>query len=93
MLSMKNLIPVRLLKNKFFEEVKKLEDQGAKASELERLLGHGRAKNGMLLGDMEQGELEIGQIAAIVRDIPSVEELVQRLVQEQRSVMNQGLFF
>lgn len=93
MLSMKNLIPVRLLKNKFFEEVKKLEDQGANSSELERLLGHGRAKIGMLLGDIEQGELEIGQIAAIVRDIPSVEELVQRLVQELRSVMNQGLFF
>lgn len=93
MLSMKNLIPVRLLKNKFFEEVKKLEDQGANSSELERLLGHGRAKIGMLLGDIEQGELEIGQIAAIVRDIPSVEELVQRLVQEQRSVMNKGLFF
>lgn len=87
MLSMKKSVPVRLFKNKFYEEVKKLEDAGASKEELEQLLGHGRAKNGMLLGDMENGEIEIGQIASLVKDVPTVAELVQRLVEEQNSAI------
>ncbi|HXH73595.1 MAG TPA: nitronate monooxygenase [Bacteriovoracaceae bacterium] len=84
MLMMKKYVPVRLLKNKFFDEVKKLEDAGASKEELVKLLGHGRAKNGMLDGQLEDGELEIGQVCALVRDIPTVEELVERLIHETR---------
>ena len=82
MLMMKKSVPVRLLKNKFYEEVKMLEDKGASKEELEKLLGHGRAKSGMLEGDMSAGEIEIGQVAALIKDTPSVEILVQRLVHE-----------
>jgi enoyl-[acyl-carrier protein] reductase II len=93
MLSMKNLVPVRLLKNKFFEDVKKLEENCAPKDELEKLLGHGRAKRGMLEGDMSEGELEIGQVSALVKDIPTVETLVERLIQEQRSSLPKTPFF
>lgn len=84
MLAMKKHVPVRLLKNKFFEEVKKLEEAGADKMALEQLLGHGRARKGMLEGDLDQGELEIGQIAGLVKDIPTVKELVERLMQETK---------
>lgn len=93
MLSMKKYIPVRLFKNKFYEEVKKLEDRGASKEELEVLLGKGRARKGMLEGDLDQGEIEIGQIASLIRDIPSVGDLVQKLVSEQREALPQGQFF
>lgn len=93
MLSMKKHVPVRLLKNKFFEEVKALEDRCATKEELEQLLGHGRARMGMLEGNLEEGELEIGQIASLIHDIPTVESLVQRLIQEQRRSLPGGSFF
>lgn len=92
MLAMKKSVPVRLLKNKFYEDVKRLEDAGASKEELEALLGHGRAKKGMLEGDMVDGELEIGQVAALVKDMPTVQELVERLVQETRHSINQLKF-
>jgi enoyl-[acyl-carrier protein] reductase II len=94
MLMMKNVVPVRLLKNKFFEDVRHLESICASKEEMIKLLGHGRARKGMLEGDMEEGELEIGQISAIIKDVPSVEELVERLIQEQRSSLpKEGFFF
>lgn len=93
MLAMKKHVPVRLYKNKFFEDVKKLEDAGATNEDLEKLLGHGRAKRGMLEGDMNEGEIEIGQISALVRDIPSVKDLVERLILEQRQVLPKTSFF
>lgn len=89
MVMMKKYIPVRLFKNKFFEDVKKLEDQGASKEELIQLLGYGRARKGMLEGDMSEGEIEIGQIAGLVHDIPSVEELVKRLVLEHRQAISE----
>jgi enoyl-[acyl-carrier protein] reductase II len=89
MLVMKKSVPVRLLKNKFFEDVKKLEDLGATKDELEKLLGHGRAKKGMLEGDLVEGELEIGEVCSMIKDIPSVSDLVERLVLEtRRSISN-----
>jgi enoyl-[acyl-carrier protein] reductase II len=63
-LSMKKVIPVRLLKNKFYEQVKALEDAGASKEEFVNLLGKGRSKKGMFEGDLEEGELEIGQCAS-----------------------------
>jgi enoyl-[acyl-carrier protein] reductase II len=92
MLMMKKSVPVRLLKNQFFEEVRKLEDLGASKEELEKLLGKGRAKKGMLEGDMMEGELEIGEICSLVRDIPSVQELVDRLVLDTRRSIENLIF-
>lgn len=93
MLAMKKSVPVRLYKNKFYEEVKTLEDRGASKEELETLLGHGRARRGMLEGDMNEGEIEIGQIASLIRDLPTVETLVKKLIQEQRDALPSGASF
>jgi enoyl-[acyl-carrier protein] reductase II len=82
MLSMKKTVPVRLLKNKFFDDLKALEDKGATAEELNALLGRGRAKKGMLEGDLEQGELEIGQVSAIIREIKPAAEVVKEIWQD-----------
>lgn len=82
MLMMKKVVPVRLVKNKFFEEVRALEEKNATKEEFLAHLGKGRARAGMLEGDLENGELEAGQIAAIIRDIPTVSELVVRLMGE-----------
>lgn len=84
MLMMKKTVPVRLMKNTFYEEVKKLEDQGASAEELNQLLGHGRAKAGMLEGDMINGEIEIGQGCSMISDCPTVEEVVQKLIADYK---------
>lgn len=68
-LSMKSLVPVRLLKNEFYLQVAKAEAEGADRSELMALLGRGRAKKGMFEGDLAEGELEIGQVASAVNEI------------------------
>lgn len=82
MLMMKRHVPVRLLKNKFFDEVKALEERNADKAQLEALLGHGRARAGMLEGDLDRGELEVGQAAALVQDLPTVADLVQQIALE-----------
>ena len=82
LLTMKDLVPVRLLKNPFFEAIQAAQARGASKEELAAVLGKGRAKRGMHEGDLIEGELEIGQVAALMRDIPSVAELVQRLCAE-----------
>jgi enoyl-[acyl-carrier protein] reductase II len=82
MLAMKGLVPVRLLKNRFYEQVAAAEARGASKDELTTLLGKGRARRGMLEGDCDDGELEIGQIAGLVHDLPTVAELVRRLERE-----------
>jgi enoyl-[acyl-carrier protein] reductase II len=84
-LQMKNLIPVRLLKNKFADEIDEIERQflgDEQKLKLEEHLGHGRAKNGMLLGDIVDGELEVGEISGLIKDIPSCEELMLTLLSE-----------
>jgi enoyl-[acyl-carrier protein] reductase II len=86
MVMMKKVVPVRLLKNKFYEDVKSLEEKGGSKEELDALLGHGRAKAGMLDGDMDQGEVEIGQIASLIRDIPTVDEVVHKIIAEYNSI-------
>lgn len=82
MLSMKKTVPVRLLKNNFFEAVKALEDKGAGPEELNQLLGRGRAKKGMLEGDLEQGELEIGQVSALISEIKPAADVVKEIWQD-----------
>ena len=84
MLMMKKTVPVRLMKNTFFDEIKKLEDQGASAEELQAHLGHGRAKAGMLEGDMQNGEIEIGQGCSLIKDCPHVEDVVQKLITDYK---------
>lgn len=81
-LMMKNLVPVRLLKNRFYEEVEQAEARCASSDELAEILGKGRAKAGMLEGDLDKGELEIGQISALIQDRPSTQEIVQRIYRE-----------
>ena len=81
-LSMKKLVPVRLLKNKFFEEVKALEDRGADGGELLELLGRARAKKGMFEGNLDDGELEIGQISGYIDAMKPAAEIVDEIVKE-----------
>jgi enoyl-[acyl-carrier protein] reductase II len=79
LLSMKKLVPVRLLKNEFQQAVQAAEDNGASVNELVELLGRARAKKGMYEGDMKEGELEIGQVAAAMDKIMPAGEIVQEI--------------
>jgi enoyl-[acyl-carrier protein] reductase II len=81
-LMLKQLTPVRLLRNRFSEAVAAAEARGASADELRELLGRARAKKGMFEGDLEEGELEIGQVAAAVREIRPAGAIVQEVWQE-----------
>ncbi|MCP4913316.1 MAG: nitronate monooxygenase [Oligoflexia bacterium] len=81
-LMMKEVVPVRLLKNKFYDEVQELENRCASKEELIALLGKGRAKAGMLDGDLEKGELEIGQVSAMIQKSLTCQELVDQLIKQ-----------
>ena len=79
MLALKALMPVRLLKNHFFNQVAAAEKAGASIENLKTLLGKGRAKKGMLEGDLEEGELEVGQASSLIRDILPAAEIIENL--------------
>jgi enoyl-[acyl-carrier protein] reductase II len=81
-LTLKELAPVRLLKNKFYQEVQELYAQGATKEELIQLLGRARAKRGMFEGDLEEGELEIGQISGLIHDIQPVSKIIESILTE-----------
>jgi enoyl-[acyl-carrier protein] reductase II len=81
-LIMKKIVPVRLLKNDFYQEIKQLENERAGISKIVEHLGKGRAKKGMFEGDMIAGELEIGQVSANIDSILSVEEIVQSMIND-----------
>ena len=81
-LTLKQLTPVRLIKNKFFKEIEAAELRGATKEELAELLGRARAKRGMFEGDLEEGELEIGQASAQIRDIKSAKDVLDELWKE-----------
>ncbi|MCG2616525.1 nitronate monooxygenase [Terrimonas sp. NA20] len=81
-LTMKQLTPVRLIRNAFYQQVMDAEQRGASPEELKTLLGRGRAKKGMFEGNMEEGELEIGQVSALVHDILPAGEIVKKVWQE-----------
>jgi enoyl-[acyl-carrier protein] reductase II len=89
MLSLKQLTPVRLIKNKFFGEVQQAEQNCAEKEELLTLLGRGRAKKGMFEGELDEGELEIGQVSAIIRTIQPAAMIVKELWQEFESALRQ----
>jgi len=81
-LTLKEITPVRLLKNAFFEKVEGVYEQGGSVEELKELLGRGRAKKGMFEGDLEEGELEIGQISARLDHIEKAGDIVNAMMLE-----------
>lgn len=94
-LTLKELAPVRLLKNKFYQDVEQAYAQCATPEQLRELLGRARAKRGMFEGDLEEGELEIGQVSAIIHDILPAGRIVAQLVEQyeaaRRDVAGMGL--
>jgi len=81
-LTLKELAPVRLIKNKFYQDVQDLYEKCPSKEELVQLLGRARAKKGMFEGDLDEGELEIGQVAGLIHEILSVEEIIQQMITE-----------
>ena len=82
MLSLKELTAVRLLKNSFYNQVVEAENRGDSIEDLKILLGRGRAKKGMFLGEVEEGELEVGQVSASINEILSVSEIIDEIMIE-----------
>jgi enoyl-[acyl-carrier protein] reductase II len=91
MLSLKQLTPVRLLKNNFFTRLQQAEQQGASADELSNLLGKGRAKKGMFEGNLDEGELEIGQVSASIRSIQPAAAIIKEIWSEFETALQQPL--
>ena len=87
-LTLKEITPVRLIKNAFYNQVQEMYQKGASVEELQALLGRGRAKKGMFEGDMEEGELEIGQISAVIHDVPTAGEVVKKMMADFGAVVN-----
>lgn len=91
-LSMKKLMPVRLLKNHFFESVQAAELRGADEEEMRNILGRARAKKGMFEGDLEEGELEIGQVSAMIKNIIPAAQVVREIWDSyQNAIIELGL--
>ena len=81
-LTLKELAPVRLIKNKFYQDVQDLYEKCPSKEDLAQLLGRARAKKGMFEGDMEEGELEIGQIAGLIHEILPVEQIIKEMISD-----------
>ncbi len=87
-LTLKELAPVRLLKNKFYHDIAKLYTKGPSIEELKELLGRARAKRGMFEGDLEEGELEIGQISGLIHDIKPADVIIDDMINEFKATKN-----
>jgi enoyl-[acyl-carrier protein] reductase II len=87
-LSLKELTPVRLIKNKFYYDIEKAEQACVSKEELERILGRGRAKKGMFEGDMNEGELEIGQVSSLIKKIEPAADIVNEIWSEYFNIKN-----
>jgi len=85
-LTLKELAPVRLVKNKFYNEILELYKRNPTKEQIKELLGRARAKKGMFEGDLDSGELEIGQIAGLIDEIKSVNEVFYDIIQEYNTV-------
>ena len=81
-LTLKELAPVRLIKNKFYNDIQELYSRCPSVEDLKALLGRARAKKGMFEGDLVEGELEIGQIAGLIHNVKSVESIINEVIQE-----------
>ena len=90
-LSLKALTPVRLLKNQFAEQIQAAEAAGESKEKLAEMLGRGRAKKGMFEGDLEEGELEVGQVSSLIREIKPAAEIVQELMDDCKKALQRGL--
>jgi enoyl-[acyl-carrier protein] reductase II len=88
-LTLKELAPVRLIKNKFYNDLQDLYAKSPTTDELKSFLGRARAKKGMFEGDLEEGELEIGQIAGLIHEIKSVKEIIYEVVSEAEFTLNE----
>lgn len=86
-LTLKELAPVRLIKNQFFERLQELYAQNPTKEQLQAFLGRGRAKKGMFEGDLDEGELEIGQVAGLIHDIKPVQQIVEEMIREYEAVL------
>jgi enoyl-[acyl-carrier protein] reductase II len=86
-LRMHKLVPVRLLQNEFYRRVEEAEARGASADELKELLGRARAKKGMFEGDLDEGELEIGQVSSLLDDILPAETIVRNLLHDYQHAL------
>lgn len=82
MLSMKKTVPVRLMKNNFFQQIRDAELRGASAEELNEILGRGRAKKGMFEGQLDEGELEVGQVSSMIKQIKPAADIVAEIWNE-----------
>lgn len=91
MLCMKQLTPVRLIKNEFFKQVQEAEQRGASPDELKHLLGRARAKKGMFEGQLEEGELEIGQVSASIKNILPAATIVDEMWREFENALESPL--
>jgi len=92
LLAMKKLVPVRLMKNNFFEQVQQAESRGATVDEMKQLLGKGRAKLGMFDGNLEEGELEIGQVSALLHKILPADEIVKNIWTEFNEALSKPFY-
>jgi len=88
-LTLKELAPVRLIKNPFYQKIAEANSRGASAEELKALLGRARAKKGMFEGDLEEGELEIGQISGLISSILPAAQIVEELWRDYIAIKNE----
>ncbi|WP_435254669.1 NAD(P)H-dependent flavin oxidoreductase [Tenacibaculum sp. A30] len=91
-LTLKELAPVRLVKNKFYQEVQELYQQNPTIEDLKELLGRARAKRGMFEGNLDDGELEIGQVAGLIHEIKPAKEVLEAIISEYEQVKKEQLF-
>ena len=89
MLCLKKISPTRMVKNALFDRIAKAEDRGATAEELREILGKAAAKRGIFEGDIDEGQIEIGQITSAIREIKTVQEVFGDLVREYRDTLSQ----
>lgn len=89
LLTLKEVTPVRLIKNEFYQKLQEAYNQGANAEELKEILGRGRAKKGMFEGDLVEGELEIGQISGLIHEVKPAAEIVSEILEEYRTALKE----
>lgn len=88
-LTLKEITPVRLIKNTFYEQVASAYREGKTVDDLKQLLGRGRAKKGMFEGDLHEGELEIGQVAGLINEIKPAAEIVKEIISDYRNAIEE----
>src|SRR5690606_27391465 len=89
MLTLKDVTPVRLIKNKFYNTISEAIQKGATADQQKEILGRGRAKKGMFEGDLDEGELEIGQAAGLIDTIEPVSKIIETMLIEYKEALNE----